>query len=98
MTTPKSKRQPLSKSTSSAHLGITSTTANGKRNHKKHRTLKNDLSLLCVLWFLLPMQNRRAFLKFVAASPLLAGFPFQQTELHEVADALDVFDFEAAAQ
>src|SRR5262245_24825964 len=44
------------------------------------------------------MQNRRAFLKFVAASPLLTGLPFQQTELHQAADALDVFDFEAAAQ
>ena len=49
------------------------------------------------------MPNRRAFLKFVAASPLLAGVPslaeaFQQGGLDQAADALDVFDFQAAAQ
>jgi 4-hydroxymandelate oxidase len=49
------------------------------------------------------MSDRRAFLKFVAASPLLAAVPsiaeaFQQGGLNEAADALDVFDFQAAAQ
>src|SRR5204863_7840797 len=49
------------------------------------------------------MPNRRAFLKFVAASPLFAGVPslaeaFQQGGLDQAADALDVFDFQAAAQ
>ena len=49
------------------------------------------------------MSDRRAFLKFVAASPLLAGIPsiaeaFQQGGLDQAADALDVFDFQAAAQ
>src|SRR5262245_17471389 len=49
------------------------------------------------------MPNRRAFLRFVAASPLLASVPsiaeaFQQSGISQVADALDVFDFEAAAQ
>jgi isopentenyl diphosphate isomerase/L-lactate dehydrogenase-like FMN-dependent dehydrogenase len=49
------------------------------------------------------MPNRRAFLRFVAASPLLASVPsiaeaFQQAGLGQAADALDVFDFEAAAQ
>jgi 4-hydroxymandelate oxidase len=49
------------------------------------------------------MSDRRAFLKFVAASPLLAAVPsiaeaFQQGGLSEAADALDVFDFQAAAQ
>ena len=49
------------------------------------------------------MSDRRAFLKFVAASPLLAAVPsiaeaFQQGGLNQAADALDVFDFQAAAQ
>jgi isopentenyl diphosphate isomerase/L-lactate dehydrogenase-like FMN-dependent dehydrogenase len=49
------------------------------------------------------MSDRRAFLKFVAASPLLAAVPsiaeaFQQGGLNEAADALDVFDFQTAAQ
>jgi len=49
------------------------------------------------------MPDRRAFLKFVAASPLLAGVPsiaeaLQQGGLEQAADALDVFDFQAAAQ
>ena len=49
------------------------------------------------------MSNRRAFLKFVATSPLLASVPsiaeaFQQNNLDQAADALDVFDFEAAAR
>ena len=49
------------------------------------------------------MSDRRAFLKFVAGSPLLALVPglaqaFQQGDLEQAALALDVFDFEAAAQ
>ena len=49
------------------------------------------------------MSNRRAFLKFVAASPLLAVVPglaeaFQQGDLEQAQYALDVFDIEAAAQ
>jgi isopentenyl diphosphate isomerase/L-lactate dehydrogenase-like FMN-dependent dehydrogenase len=49
------------------------------------------------------MSDRRAFLKFVSASPLLAAFPslaqaVQQRGIDQAADALDVFDFEAAAQ
>jgi 4-hydroxymandelate oxidase len=49
------------------------------------------------------MSDRRAFLKFVAASPLLAAVPsiaeaFQLGGLNEAADALDVFDFQTAAQ
>jgi 4-hydroxymandelate oxidase len=49
------------------------------------------------------MSNRREFLKYVAASPLLAAMPslahaFQQGDLERAAYALDVFDFEAAAQ
>jgi len=54
------------------------------------------------------MSDRRAFLKFVAASPLLAAMPglaeaFQQeaaspATLAEASHALDIFDFEAAAQ
>jgi isopentenyl diphosphate isomerase/L-lactate dehydrogenase-like FMN-dependent dehydrogenase len=49
------------------------------------------------------MPDRRDFLKFLAASPLLAAFPdlahaFQQGGLEQAAHALDVFDFEAAAQ
>jgi len=47
--------------------------------------------------------DRRAFLTFLAGSPLLAAFPalasaLQQGGLEKAADALDVFDFEAAAQ
>jgi isopentenyl diphosphate isomerase/L-lactate dehydrogenase-like FMN-dependent dehydrogenase len=49
------------------------------------------------------MFDRRAFIKFLAASPLLAAVPsiaeaFQQGGLEHAADALDVFDFQAAAQ
>lgn len=49
------------------------------------------------------MTDRRAFLAFVAGSPLLAAFPslaaaFQHGGLEQAAHALDVFDFEAAAQ
>jgi 4-hydroxymandelate oxidase len=49
------------------------------------------------------MSDRRAFLRFVAASPLLAACPsiaeaFQQGSLQQAADALDVFDFQAAAE
>jgi 4-hydroxymandelate oxidase len=50
------------------------------------------------------MSDRRAFLKFVAASPLLAAVPSiaealqQQGGLKEAADALDVFDFQAFAE
>src|SRR5215470_5446171 len=49
------------------------------------------------------MSDRRDFLKFVAASPLLAAVPsigeaFQQSGIDQAADALDVFDFQAAAQ
>ena len=49
------------------------------------------------------MSNRRAFLKFLAGSPLLALVPslaeaLQQGDLEQAAYALDVFDFEAAAQ
>src|SRR5262245_17193343 len=49
------------------------------------------------------MSDRRAFLKFVAASPLLAAIPsigeaFQQGNIEQAVDALDVFDFQAAAQ
>lgn len=49
------------------------------------------------------MYERRALLKFLAASPLLAAFPtlaeaFQEGGLEQAAHALDVFDFEAAAQ
>ena len=50
-------------------------------------------------------QNRRYFLKFLAASPLLAGLPaaaWQTHSLEEILstpkDALDVMDFEAAAR
>jgi 4-hydroxymandelate oxidase len=47
--------------------------------------------------------NRRAFLRFLAGSPLLAGIPsvmqaVAQAEIDKAADALDVFDFEAAAR
>ena len=49
------------------------------------------------------MSDRRAFLKFVAASPLLAAVPsvaeaFQQGGIEQAADALDVFDLQTAAQ
>jgi isopentenyl diphosphate isomerase/L-lactate dehydrogenase-like FMN-dependent dehydrogenase len=49
------------------------------------------------------MSDRRSFLRFVAASPLLALVPglaqaFQQGDLEQAAYALDVFDFESAAQ
>jgi 4-hydroxymandelate oxidase len=49
------------------------------------------------------MSERRAFLKFLAASPLLAGLPAaelfaQAGMLAKPGDALDVFDFEAMAQ
>ena len=47
--------------------------------------------------------DRRAFLTFLAGSPLLAAFPslaqaLQQGGIEQAAHALDVFDFEAAAQ
>jgi isopentenyl diphosphate isomerase/L-lactate dehydrogenase-like FMN-dependent dehydrogenase len=49
------------------------------------------------------LPDRRAFLTFVAGSPLLAAFPslaeaVQQGRLEQAAHALDVFDLEAAAQ
>src|SRR5204863_4540069 len=49
------------------------------------------------------MENRRGFLKFLAGSPLLAAMPsIAQSlipgQIDKAADALDVFDFEAAAQ
>ena len=49
------------------------------------------------------MPDRRAFLTFLAGSPLLAAFPalalaLQQGGIEQAAHALDVFDFEAAAQ
>jgi 4-hydroxymandelate oxidase len=49
------------------------------------------------------MPDRRAFLMFLAGSPLLASSPalasaLQQGGLEQAAHALDVFDFEAAAQ
>ena len=49
------------------------------------------------------MSDRREFLRFVASSPLLAAVPtlaeaFQQGGIEQTADALDVFDFQAAAQ
>ena len=49
------------------------------------------------------MNERRALLKFIAASPLLALYPalaeaLQSGGLEQAADALDVFDFETAAQ
>ena len=50
------------------------------------------------------MTDRRALLKFLAASPLLGGFAGANKalaagdELESVADALDVFDFESAAR
>jgi 4-hydroxymandelate oxidase len=50
------------------------------------------------------MSDRRAFLKFLAASPLFAGIPAmldafaQESTLASAEAALDVFDFEAAAR
>jgi isopentenyl diphosphate isomerase/L-lactate dehydrogenase-like FMN-dependent dehydrogenase len=50
------------------------------------------------------MLDRRAFLKFLAASPLFAGIPAlqqalaQESTLATAGAALDVFDFEAAAR
>jgi 4-hydroxymandelate oxidase len=49
------------------------------------------------------MADRRAFIRFLAASPLLAAAPsiarsLQQSGLDHATDALDVFDFQAAAQ
>ena len=49
------------------------------------------------------MNERRALLKFIAASPLLALYPaladaLQTGGLEQAAHALDVFDFETAAQ
>jgi isopentenyl diphosphate isomerase/L-lactate dehydrogenase-like FMN-dependent dehydrogenase len=49
------------------------------------------------------MSDRRAFLRFLAGSPLLAGVPsalqaLPQMEIEKAADALDVFDFEALAK
>ena len=53
------------------------------------------------------MPDRRAFLTFLAGSPLLAAFPrcrcaaaapHSRAGLEQAAHALDVFDFEAAAQ
>lgn len=49
------------------------------------------------------MSERRAFLKFLAASPLLAGYPAaelfaQDGQLAKAGDGLDVFDFEAMAR
>jgi len=49
------------------------------------------------------MYDRRAFIKFAAASPLFAAFPsfretFQQGSIEQAVDALDVFDFQSLAQ
>jgi 4-hydroxymandelate oxidase len=51
------------------------------------------------------LRNRRRFLKFLAASPLLASLPAQAWQTHTLdevlanpKDALDVMDFEAAAR
>jgi len=48
------------------------------------------------------MKNRRAFLKFLASSPLLAAMPsLSQVPIGQIAkaaDALDIFDFEAVAK
>src|SRR6516162_4855963 len=59
------------------------------------------LELLCLLWLLswrrfrqMSVSSRRAFLRFLAASPLL----LQQGGLDRASDALDVFDFQTAAQ
>ena len=55
------------------------------------------------LYIIPRMSDRRAFLKFVAGSPLLALVPglahaFQQGDLEQAAHALYIFDLEAAAQ
>ena len=50
------------------------------------------------------MSNRRAFLRYLAASPLLAQLSplgrvwADDTTIANAADALDVFDFEAVAR
>jgi 4-hydroxymandelate oxidase len=45
------------------------------------------------------MNNRRALLRFLAASPLIsATFPWERAMAATAADALDVFDLEAAAR
>lgn len=48
------------------------------------------------------MKNRRAFLKFLASSPLLAAMPSLSQvpigQIDKAADALDIFDFEAVAK
>jgi len=50
------------------------------------------------------IQSRRAFLRFLASSPLVAGMPamaFQQPGdfvISEASQAINVFDFEAAAR
>ena len=49
------------------------------------------------------MSDRRAFLKFLATSPLVAGMPLSlqalaQGDIDKAADALDVFDFEVLAK
>ena len=49
------------------------------------------------------MSSRRAFLKFLAGSPLLAGMPIAiqamaQGDIDKAVDALDVFDFEVLAK
>jgi isopentenyl diphosphate isomerase/L-lactate dehydrogenase-like FMN-dependent dehydrogenase len=49
------------------------------------------------------MSSRRAFLKFLAGSPLLAGMPIAiqamaQGDIDKAVDALDVFDFELLAK
>src|SRR5271170_2215233 len=50
-------------------------------------------------------RNRRSFLRFLAASPLLASMPARAWQVHNLdeflanpKDALDVMDFEAAAR
>jgi len=42
--------------------------------------------------------NRRALLRFLAASPLAAALPWERAMAATAADALDVFDLEAAAR
>jgi 4-hydroxymandelate oxidase len=44
------------------------------------------------------LSDRRAFLKFIAASPLFAAMPALSQTLENPSDALDVFDFQMAAQ
>jgi 4-hydroxymandelate oxidase len=44
------------------------------------------------------MHNRRALLRFLAASPLAASLPWERAMAATAADALDVFDLEAAAK